>query len=71
VTFRQRKSTISAPDVSRTQLLLTIGDEDSECAVINPPVRLESKTDFEVTGGGVGVLNQGTAATFGLYLYRD
>jgi hypothetical protein len=70
VTFRQRKTVFGATS-SRTQLLLTLGDETSECVSIDPPVRLESKTDFEYTGGGVGVLNQGTAATFGMYLYRD
>jgi hypothetical protein len=70
VTFRQRKTEFGASS-SRTQLLITLGDETSECVSINPPVRLEAKTDFEYTGGGVGVLNQGTAATFGMYLYRD
>ena len=69
VTFRHRKTPLGGVD--RTQLLITLGDETSECSAVDPPTRIESKTDFEVTGGGVGVLNQGTAATFGLYLYRD
>ncbi len=68
VTLRQRISDSSGVDVSRTQLLLTLGNETSECVNIIPPIRIDTKTDIEFTGSDA--TSQAAAVTFGMFLKK-
>ena len=67
VTFRWRKTLTGMS--SRTQSLISLGDEVTQCTEVLPPGYFPEKTDIEVTGGGA--TSQAASADFGLLLLKN
>jgi len=67
VTFRIRKSV--AGEAKRNQMMLSLGNEVSQCQALNPPIKFTEKTDIEITGSNA--TSQSVAATFGLVLVSN